>query len=189
MATEKKTEDKKTTASTKPPVEEKTKVVAKPKPIEEPKEVETIEVKKEDLAAFVKRLSTLEDDNKRLLEAADKGRLANIDAKLAGDQPLVRTVKLSRMTPTGPIIVAWSLEKNVSFMDGTRMVENQRMKVFFEDGSDKEMPLIEFYRDRDNKTIAEIISRKKPEKPGELEILEVETKDGKRLEIPLKFVN
>jgi len=170
-----------------PKVKEEVKIEAKP--VVEPKDVEVIEVKKDDLAAFVKRLGDLEEDNKRLLEAADKGRLANIDAKAAGDQPLVRTVKLSRMTFDGPIIVAWSLEKNISFMDGTRMIENQRMKVFFDDGGDKEMPLIEFYRDRDTKTVAEIISRKKPEKPGELEILEVEMKDGKRLEIPLKFVN
>jgi len=150
---------------------------------------ETVTVPKEDLQMFIKRLNDLEADNRRLLEAADKGRLHNIDAKLAGDQPLVRTVKLSRMTPGGPIIVAWQLVKNVSYMDGTRRVEDQVMNVIFENGESSEMRLIDFYRQRDNKTVAEIISRKKPEKPGALEILEVETKDGQRLEIPLKFVN
>jgi hypothetical protein len=182
-APKKKVEDKNTTT----PKEEVKKDI--PVPIEPPKEVETVEVPKEDLTAFVKRLSDLEADNKRLLEAADKGRLANIDAKSAGDQPLVRTVKLTRMTPGGPIVVAWNLEKNVSYMDGNRMIEDQVMKVIYETGESEDMPLINFYRNRNTNTIGEIISRKKPEKAGELEILEVETKDGQRLEVPLKFVN
>ena len=170
----------------KPGAEEKTKEIAKAEPIAPPKNVETVEVPKEDLAAFVKRLKTLEDDNKRLLDVADKGRLASVDAKRTADQPLIRTVKLSKLNEK--FIVAWNLEKNISYMDGNKRVENQVMKVFFEDGTDKEMPLIDFYRNCNKQTIAEIITRTKKEGTDE-EILEVETKDGQRLKIPLKFVN
>ena len=185
-ADKKTTEDKKTTTKKdEPEVEKKDSGVEATVP---PEKKEKVTVDKDDLKTFMKRLETLETDNKRLMAAADKGRLAHVDAKLAGDQPLIRTVRLSRLTPDGPLVVAWKLEKNISYVDGNKLVEDQVIRVFFEDGTEEQMKLLNFYRGMDKKTVAEIVSRKTDEKSGE-EVVEVEMKDGKRLEIPLKFVN
>jgi len=152
------------------------------------KKEDMVEVPKSELAAFVKRLGNLEKDNTRLMAAADKSRLANIDAKMAAGQPLIRTVRLSRLSDDGPIIIAWKLTKNVSYVSGNRLIEDQVMQVFFEDGKNQEMPLINFYRGLNKKVVAEIISRTKDEKTGE-EMLKLQTKEGKDYTIPLKFVN
>lgn len=156
------------------------------------KEEATVVVSKSDLEAFLKRLEGLEADNKRLIAVADKGRLAREEEKrLAADgTPLIRTVKLTRVEADGPIVVAWKLTENESFVDGNRMVERQNIRVFFENGEHKDMRLIDFYRaqKRYRGIVAEIISRSRDERSGET-MLKVELRDGKQLDIPLKFVN
>jgi hypothetical protein len=62
------------------------------------------------------------------------------------------------------------------------------MEVFFQDGTHTLMRLVDFYRQRDKKTIAEIIKRSRNEQTGQVEF-EVQLKDGERLNIPASFVN
>jgi len=154
---------------------------------------ETVVVSKKDLEGFLKRLEGLEADNKRLIAVADKGRLANEREKqIAADgTPLIRTVKLSRLSATAPaskIVVAWKLIENESYMDGTRHIENQSMQIVFRDGTSEKMRLIDFYRRQNKQLVGEIISRSRNEKTGDTE-LEIELRDGDRLTVPIKFVN
>jgi len=151
---------------------------------------DTVVVKKSDLEGFLKRLDTLEADNKRLINVADKGRLAHEREKqvAADGAPLIRTVKLTRLSPDGPIVVAWKMTANESYVDGNRMVEKQEIQVVFQDATSKEMRLIDFYRQQNKTTVAEIIKRSLNEKTGDTE-LEVELRDGERLTVPIAFVN
>jgi len=147
-----------------------------------------IEVSKEDLTALMKRLDSLEENNKQLLAAADKSRMAAIREKNSANAPLIREVKLTKLSPTGPLVIAWKLLSNISYVEGNRLIEKQEIEVFYENGKSEKMPLINFYRNQNKLTVAEIVSRKKDEKSG-IEMLEVELRDGQKLDIGLAFVN
>lgn len=162
-------------------------------PAENSSEVEspTVVVRKTDLEGFLKRLDTLEADNKRLIAVADKGRLANEkEREMAADgAPLVRTVKLTRLDSNkGPLVVAWKVTANESYVDGNRMVERQELDLYLQNGKTEHMRLLDFYRRQNKQTIAEIIKRSLNEQTGDTE-LEVELKDGERITIGLAFVN
>jgi hypothetical protein len=150
---------------------------------------EMVQVSKADLATFVKRLEELEDTNKKLLAASDKGRMHQINEKERANQKLLPTVKVSRIGgPLGKIVLAWNLTNNQSYVDGNRLVELQEMEVFYVDGTSETMPLISFYRQQNKDTIGKIIARTRDEENGS-EMLKLELPDGDILEIELKFVN
>lgn len=151
---------------------------------------ETVIVSKKDLEGFLKRLEGLEQDNKRLIAVADKGRMANQREKefTADGSPLIHTVRLSRLSDGGPIVVAWKMLDNQSYVDGNRAVELQTMQVVFQDGTSDKMRLVDFYRAQNKQTVAEII-RRYINHETRVEELEVELRDGERLIIPLAFVN
>ena len=155
-----------------------------------PETNETVVVSKKDLEGFLKRLEGLENDNKRLIAVADKGRMANLreKEKAADGSPLIHTVRLTRLSHGGPLVVAWKMIDNQSYVDGNRSVELQTMQVVFQDGTTEKFRLVDFYRNQDKTTIAEIISRRHNRDTEEDE-LEVELRDGERITIPLKFVN
>lgn len=158
---------------------------------ETPEEEETVVVSKADLQGFLNRLNTLEEDNKRLIAVADKGRLAHErERAIAKDgAPLIRTVKLTRLDSNrGPLIIAWKMLANESYVDGNRLVEKQEIEVYKQDGTTEKMRLIDFYRRQNKQTIAEIIKRSLNEKTGETEV-EVELKDGERITLGLAYVN
>jgi hypothetical protein len=151
---------------------------------------ETIVVSRKDLQAFLDRLESLEVENKKLFAVADKGRLYSEEERLAKQlgAPLVHTVKLTRLSPNGPIVIAWKLTDNDSYVEGNRMVEKQNMQVFYEDGKTETIRLIDFFRKQNKQLLAEIIKRSRNEETGEIE-LTVRLKDGKTLEIPVTYVN
>jgi len=156
--------------------------------VSEDKNKDIVEVSKKDLKDFLARLDTLESENKKLLKVADVSRLHNLSEKERASKALIRVVALSRLGEDGPFIIAWKMTKNESRVDGNRMIEDQRMEVFFEDGKSKELSLKDFYRNVSKKTKAEIVKRATDEKSGK-EILTVEMKDGKRLDISIEYVN
>jgi hypothetical protein len=159
--------------------------------VEEVVKEETVVVSKADLEGFLKRLDEVEDKNKKLMAVADKGRLASEREKsvAADGQPLIRTVKLTRLDSlNGKLVIAWKMLKNESFMEGNRTVANQIIEVYFQDGKTEEMKILDFYRRQNKETVAEIIKRSLNEKTGETEV-EVELKDGERISVGLAFVN
>lgn len=150
---------------------------------------DTIEVTKAELQAMMDRLASVEADNKRLLDAVDRNRLAKADAKAASGVPLIPEMRLSRMKKDGPIIIAWKLTRNDSFMDGNKAVENQRIEIFYEDGTQEEIPFIAFVRGRisDSET-GELVSRTKDESTGE-ESVTLRLSDGRKVTVGIAFVN
>lgn len=155
----------------------------------EPKS-EQVVVSKADLEAFMRRLDTLETDNKRLLEAADKSRMAAISERERMTRTGLPRVKVTRIGgPAGPMVIAWKMTRNESYMQGKIVVEHQEMEVFYVDGKSERMPLLDFYRQQNKDTVAEIISRTKKEgSDGEMLKLRL-VSDGSEHEIDLKFVN
>jgi len=150
------------------------------------KSTEMVEVSKDDLAAFLKRLENVEAENKRLLSAADRNRLENYDN--ANKPTLLPEVSVTTLTQGGPLVVAWKLTSNDSFVDNGRMIEKQIVDIFYEDGTSETMPLISFYRRQTRTTIGEIIGKEIDGKTG-AETLKLLLKDGRELKIGLAFVN
>ena len=137
------------------------------------------------------RLEDVEADNKRLIEASDKARMAAISERERGEKAELARVKLTRIGASGPLVIAWKMTQNESYVDGNRLVEKQEIEVFYQDGTSEKMPLIGFYRKQNKLTIAEITARtKKLDDPDEGEMLTVRVKGtGEELDIDLKFVN
>jgi len=153
---------------------------------------EMVEVSKDDLKAFMRRLEDVEADNKRLIEASDKARMAAISERERGERVQLPRVKLTRMgSPTGKLVIAWKMTQNESYVDGNKLVEKQEIELFYHDGTSEKMPLIGFYRKQNKQTIAEILSRtKKLDDPenGEMLVVQIRGTDEK-IDIDLKFVN
>lgn len=149
---------------------------------------EIVEVSKSDLQAFMRRMDELEASNKKLLAVADKGRMFSLNEQERKDKTEIPQVKVTRIgSPTGPLVIAWQMTKNESYVDGNRLIEHQEIEVFFQDGSSQKMPLLEFYRQQNKDTVGYIKARTKNEDGSET--LRLELKDGSPLEISLKFVN
>ena len=161
--------------------------VPTPLPTEEPKS-DVVQVSAAELTAFMDRLKSVEDDNKRLLEAVDKARLARVDAKAAAGVPLIPKMRLTTLKPGGSIVLSWKMTKNESFVDGNRLVEKQYIEVFYEDGTKEEMPLITFFRNQRKEIVGELVSRSK-DVETDLETVTLRLPDGRKLEVGLPFVN
>jgi hypothetical protein len=168
------------------PEKEKTPTTNSPV-VREDKDV--VEVSRDDLANFMKRLNDLEADNKKLLEVADKARMAAISERervLKGELPQVKLTRLEG--PSGKLVVAWQTTANESYVDGNRLVERQEIELFFQDGTSERMPLLSFYRKQNKETKAVIVSRTTKE-GGMGEMLHVRLESGEEIDIDLKFVN
>ena len=187
MPAKKKDEQEKTTVP-----EENTTTGGEEVAKETPEAEETVVVSKADLEGFLSRLNTLEEDNKRLIAVADKSRLQHERerAMAADGAPLIRTVKLSRLdSKNGPLIIAWKVLTNEAYVDGSkRVVTDQTIELFLQNGKTEKMRILDFYRRQNKETKAEIIRRSVNEKTGETE-LELEMQDGERLTIGLAYVN
>lgn len=113
-------------------------------PVEEKKEKKP----KDDVLELIKKLedkiAEATKTNAMLLEVADEKKLANYYARNAGSIPKV--VRLREIN--GNVIIGWkTIVDEVSTDPATgRWYENQQVEVLFEDGSTRQMHLLEFNR-------------------------------------------
>lgn len=163
--------------------------VASAAPVVDNKE-ELVTVKKSDLEEFLARLSSLEEDNKKLLQVADRSRMAAIEEEARQKNQSLPEVKLTRIGgPQGKLVLAWRLVDNESYVDNGRLVEKQTMEVFYEDGSSELMPLVMFYRKQNKETTAQVIGRTQ-DAENDSESLKVRINaTGEEKEIEIKYVN
>ena len=162
-------------------------VVKETKPIvEEGEGSGYVSVKKEDLDALFAKFDKQSEDIKLLYRVADKSRLDNNEKR---GEPLIRTCKVS--TIDGKILLAWKLTKNTSEIINGRWMEEQKIEVFFEDGGNKELQLLDFYRNVTKISDVEILSRSSSlnDKNEEESIFKLQLPDGKVLEINSKYIN
>lgn len=160
------------------------------KPVENKKGgEEMVSLPKEKLEQLFATLQKQSEQIGILFDAADKNRLARAQANENGE-PLIKTVKVSKWQDNGKYILGWKLTKNVSEIIAGRWVEDQKTMLVFDDGSNVEVSLLDFYR-KIEKEKAEILGRnKKQDSKGIItEILSLQFNDGKQIEIDLKYVN
>ncbi len=146
-------------------------------------EKDTVELKKSTLDALMKRLETLESDQKQLLEAQDRRTRSKIE-ELRRAGKLVKNVKLRSIENKS--VIGWkTIEDDVYFSDG-RLIEKQTVEVWLEDGLKKTLSMrqwatIPTYNEY------EVIKESK-DSDGNI-ILTVRSGDGKELEVNVIYVN
>lgn len=153
-------------------------------------ESEFVQIKKTDLDEVFKKMDKYQKDIDLLYKASDKSRLAKAQGN--GKDVLIHTTKVSRWDNGDKYVIAWKLDTNRSEIINGKWIEDQQATVILDDAESVSVPLLEFYRKMVHKDIGDIIGREKKfdrVTDEEYEILKVEFKNGRVLEINSKFVN
>jgi hypothetical protein len=122
------------------------------------------------------------------LEAvADKNKLADFHDRQSRKD--IAVVKLRTFDFNGEVklVTAWKTIANEVRLEGNRWIEDQKMRVTFEDGTTAEMSLREFYQKVQPNVPAEITATTKS--IGGESTYTVRLPDGKELAVGEKFVN
>lgn len=140
---------------------------------------------------FDTMISTIERQSKdigTLFEVADKSRLAKIQN--ATGESLIKTVKISRWPDTKKLILGWKLTKNISEIVNGRWIEEQKTIIIFEDGTNEEITLLDFYR-KIEKIKGEVLKRRTEQDStgAKKEYVTVGLEGGKQVELDLAFIN
>jgi hypothetical protein len=144
---------------------------------------DTVELRKTTLDALMKRLETLEKEQKQLLEVQDRRTKSKIE-ELRRAGKLVKNVKLRSVENKS--VIGWkTIEDDVYFSDG-RLIEKQTVEVWLDDGEKKHLSM------RQWATIPtyseyEVIKESK-DSDGNI-ILTVRRGDGKELDVNVIYVN
>lgn len=186
-------------------MEKEPKIIIPPAPADQRTSDDAIEVAKKpvkreisenemvmDKKDFESLLNTIKEQNKKielLFDVADKGRLAKATSGANGE-PLIKTVRVQKWPENGKFILGWKLINNQSEIVNGRWIEKQDTFLVFEDGTNLEVSLLDFYR-KPVYEKAEILSRTRNEntKGEETQILKVRFSDGKVIEIDASFIN
>lgn len=145
---------------------------------------EKVELNREDLERLMKRLDDQDKTINLLVKSADKGRYSKA-LNDSSNTSLIRTVRVSKYTKNGKIIMGWKMTHDQCEIVAGRWVEDQRTMLIFEDGTEEEVTLLDFYR-KIAPIEGEIVSRTEKQDDS---ILKVSFPDGKEIEISAKFVN
>jgi hypothetical protein len=157
-------------------------------PLETKEEIKPVEqiVKKDETVVVPKNLfEAMQKRLERLEETANKGRLNNYDNVHKNEQTPI--IKLR--TIDGKVIIKWSdlVANKVEINPITKKVEeDQRLIVYYEDGTEQELDLVLFNR-RYNYIQTTLKEEKK--RPDGTRILLLETAEGKEYEVDVKYVN
>lgn len=139
-------------------------------------------VKSDDISTLIKKLDEQSKQIEVLFKTADKSRLQKYDE--ANNGALIKTVKVWIFE--GKIVLATKLTSNRCEVIQGRWFEEQKVNVVFDDGSSREMDLLEFTRGKSYQK-AEIIERRHP--AGSEEMLKVLLPEGKEVELSVNFIN
>lgn len=160
-----------------------------PGPLKSKQDDNFVQVKKEDYERLMSQLERNAKDIDLLYKASDKSRLAK--AMGDGGEVLVKQVRVWTWKDTGLFVTSTKLISNRSEIVQGRWIEDQTVKVILEDGSELEVPYLEFSRNILKKETADIISKtesvdsdKRP-----VVIFNVQFPNGKTLSINSAFVN
>lgn len=154
---------------------------------------ETVSVPKSQLTEILKKVEALEESNKRLSYAADRGRLDQFDnANKPKELTRVRlNVYEDPQEGVPKVIMAWKMIMDEVVYDRVRgYIEKQIIELTLEDDTKVQVNYGDFsIGKRRKQQPAEIVSRKKDEKSGN-ELLSLKrVSDGKEYEIDTRFIN
>lgn len=154
---------------------------------------ETVEVPKQQITDILKRLDTVEAENKRLQSAADVSRLAQYDNKNKPKELTRVRLNIFEDPKEGvqKVIMAWKMIVDEVVYDQYRgYSEKQIIQLTLEDGSKHELNYSDFTIGKQRKQEpSEIVSRKKDEAAG-TEIFSLRRiSDQKAFDIDSRFIN
>jgi len=110
--------------------------------ITQPEKQETITLNKEAFESLQRDLETVKKNNEMLLKIADKKALARFYQKHQQKLPLLVNLRIMN----GKIIVGWDKmpANDVRKISQNKWIEDQRVKVLYEDGTKDEMSYLQF---------------------------------------------
>jgi hypothetical protein len=148
-----------------------------------PKKQDTVVLSTEAFNSMMERLNKLENDQKLVLETADKRQISKIE-EMRRQGKLVKDVKLRVVD--GKIVIGWKTkEDEVYFADG-KLIENQKVEVFFEDKTSKVLTMRQWAALPSYRPF-EVIRESRAEN-GQL-FFRVRQDDGKEIEIDQTYIN
>jgi len=159
------------------------------------KDEEKVEVPKSLLETIQQELSNLKKDNEMLLQIADKKSLGNYYSR--HQQKLPARVKYRTIAIMGEggekidkIVVGWKTIRDEVYKDPLtlRWREDQAVKIIFEDGTDVDMPLVEWIRRYESK-LGTVVSKITDEITGELSVKIKKDDDGKEISLGAQYLN
>ena len=135
----------------------------------------------ENLVEMVRDMKRTQD---AIIETTDRNQRNEIERRRAGGQ-LVKSVKVRKYD--GKYALGWKMLENDAYVNTEgKLIENQKVKVFFEDKTEKEMPY------KISGTLYELeefeVIRESRESDGTL-YFTVKGEDGKELTIGAAYVN
>jgi hypothetical protein len=140
-------------------------------------------------------LEKLKKDNEILLQIADKKALglyySRHQKKLPGRLNYrVLPITDEKGVMTKKMVVAWKTLKDEVYKDPKtgRWVEDQIVKIIFEDGTAVEMPLMNWYRQYELKP-ATVVSKSTDESTGTVSLKIKRDEDNKEVELNVLYVN
>jgi hypothetical protein len=149
---------------------------------------DVVEVNKQDLDALLKTVERQKEDIATLYKIADKARLARVQEQ--STTPLVRTFRIWRFKPNGKIVIATKTISNVAEVVNGRYYEDQRVRVFFEDGSNEELSYANFFSNTERGEKGEEVGRESITVDGKIqELINLLLEDGKKIKINKEFLN
>jgi hypothetical protein len=147
------------------------------------------------LKEIKEELAKLKKDNELLLQIADKKALGLYYSKHQKRLPgrlnyRVMPVSKDDGTIEKKMVVAWKTLKDEVYRDAktNRWVEDQVVKLIFEDGTSLDMPLMNWYRQYELKP-ATVISKSTNETTGMVSLKIKRDEDGKEVELNVLYVN
>lgn len=147
------------------------------------------------LKEIQEELAKLKKDNELLLQIADKKALGLYYSKHQKRLPgrlnyRVMPVSKDDGTIEKKMVVAWKTLKDEVYRDAktNRWVEDQVVKLIFEDGTSLDMPLMNWYRQYELKP-ATVISKSTNETTGMVSLKIKRDEDGKEVELNVLYVN
>lgn len=137
------------------------------------------------LRGVSEEVTQLKKDNEMLLAVADKGRIVNYQTK-NNPQGLVRTARA--WVFNGKLVKATITLKNQVFTDvNGRVFTDQVLTVYFEDGTNDEMPYDKFMKEKEDRE-GDIIKREVNDENGQT-FYTLKFKDGKEFSVNYLFIN
>lgn len=157
---------------------------ASPSPSGNAKEEETVTVSKAQFEQLLADMASMKKAQTELEGTASQDQIRKLDALRASGR-LVKAVKIRKFN--GKLVIGWQVIVDEVYMSPEgKLIEDQKLKLFFEDATTFDTSLIQFSRISLYESY-EVVKESK-NAMGEM-LFTVQLADGKELEINSKFVN
>lgn len=145
----------------------------------------TVTLTQEQFDLILNEIQTLKKGQKELVDTSSPDQIKRIEA-IRAKGGLVKSVKIAELE--GKLVKSWISTADDVYIDHAlgKEVSRQMTKVFFYDGTDREISQVEFARRKIMKSF-EVIKEGK-DKVGNI-VLTVTTEDGNEFDVDSRYIN